>query len=434
TANPQDHDRIRPSHPLNAAYTIYTSGTTGTPKGVVVTHTNVTNLMAWAAEYFGPRRLAHVLFTTPLHFDVSVFELFAPLLCGGTVEVLDDLLALADRPADAPSPTLVSGVPSALSYLAAQGSLGLRADTVVLAGEELSAPAARAVRDAVGAGTLHNLYGPTEATVYATGWATAGPVESAPPIGEPVRGTRCYVLDAGLRPVPIGVTGELYLAGAGVTRGYLAQPGLTAERFLPDPFGPPGSRMYRTGDLARLTGDGKLAYRGRGDDQVKVRGFRVEPGEAEAALLAHGAVAHAVVVARTDHGGTNALVAYAVLAAGDSAPTEPELRAHLAETLPAYMVPAAVVILDRLPLSPNGKLDRAALPEPRFSPRAGRPAPSPQEELLCALFAAVLDLPGVGVDDDFFELGGHSLLATRLVSRVRSVMGLEVSVRDLFER
>ncbi|MGV4989213.1 non-ribosomal peptide synthetase, partial [Streptomyces sp. NRAIS3] len=249
--DPTDRDRISVLQPLHPAYIIYTSGSTGRPKGVVVTHANVANLVAWARDEFGERPLAHVLFTTSLNFDVSVFEMFGPLLTGGRIEVLRDLLALGDRNADDRSPVLVSGVPSALTRIVSRDDVRTTAETVVFCGEALTAQAAAEVKDELRAGRVYNIYGPTEATVYATVWSTDAPITGAPSIGRPLHNTQTYILDGNLQPVPAGVAGELYIAGAGLARGYFGRAGLTAERFVADPFGPAGSRMYRTGDLAR---------------------------------------------------------------------------------------------------------------------------------------------------------------------------------------
>jgi amino acid adenylation domain-containing protein len=418
-----------PIHPLLPAYALYTSGTTGHPKAVVVGHGSLANLLAWSSRAFGPDRLAHVLFAAPLNFDASVFELFAPLVCGGTVEVVRDLLALVDRRADAPAPSLVQGVPSALAQLVAHGPLGLTVDTVVFGGEALPAETARSVCDALSARTVYNVYGPTEATVDASAWSAAVPFDGNPSIGRPLDNVRGYVLDGSLQPVPIGVIGELHLAGAGVALGYLGRPGLTAQRFLPDPFGGAGSRMYRTGDLVRRTAGGDLVYVGRSDRQVKVRGFRVEPGEVEAALTRHPAVALAAVVARVDHASNNQLIAYVVPTAGT---VETDLRTYVAALLPAHAVPASVVTLEELPLTSHGKLDHSALPEPVFTPGTGGSARTPRERVLCELFAEVLDLPEVAADDNFFDLGGHSLLILRLVERIARVLGVRVPVPELF--
>ncbi|MTE22328.1 amino acid adenylation domain-containing protein [Streptomyces sp. TRM43335] len=420
---------LLPDHP---AYVIHTSGSTGRPKGVVVAHGSVVALADWAAAEFGGRGFAHVVASTSLNFDVSVFEIVAPLLAGGCVEVVRDLLALAERP-DAWQAGLLSAVPSALGRLLEEDTARVTADTVVLAGEALPAGTVRRVREAVPGCRVMNVYGPTEATVYATAW-TCDPAdpERVPPIGRPIGGARAYVLDDRLRPVPAGAPGELYLAGTGVARGYLGRPGLTASRFVADPFGEPGSRMYRTGDLARWTTDGELLYLGRSDDQVKVRGFRIELGEVEAALARHPRVTSAAARV-VEHDGHRRLVGYAV-SRGDRAPDPAELRAFLADTLPDHLVPAVVVPLERLPLGATGKLDRRALPEPVWTaPAAGgdRPPRTDAEKALAAIWSEVLGVPEVGVEDNYFALGGDSILGIRIVSAARRA-GLALTPRHLF--
>jgi amino acid adenylation domain-containing protein/thioester reductase-like protein len=425
-SDPTDSERVSPLTLAHPAYVIYTSGSTGRPKGVVVQHRSVASFAAWAKDEIGERGLAKVLASTSLNFDVSVFEMFAPLLAGGAIEIVPNVLALAERP-EGWSGGLVSTVPSAFTQAIAGGNARVDAELVVLAGEALSGQGVRDVRRVAPDARVANFYGPTEATVYATAWYADGETGAAAPIGRPVANTRAYVLDAALRAVPVGVAGELYLGGEQLARGYLNRPGLTAERFVADPFGTAaGARMYRTGDVVRWRSDGDLEYLGRADDQVKVRGFRIEPGEVEAALAAHPEVAKAAVVVRDQK-----IVGYVT---GSGELVGADIRAFVARSLPAYMVPAAVLVLDALPLTPNGKLDRRALPAPDFgATTTHRPPSNETEEILCDLFAEALGLPSIGVDDNFFDLGGHSLLAVRLVGRIRTRTGVELSPRRLFE-
>ncbi|MFE2531488.1 non-ribosomal peptide synthase/polyketide synthase [Streptomyces sp. NPDC059371] len=416
--------------PSNPAYVIYTSGSTGRPKAVQVPHRGIVNRLLWMQDTYGLTDSDRVLQKTPAGFDVSVWEFFWPLITGAAL-----VLARPDGHRDPAhlaeliqeqAVTTAHFVPSMLrAFLdepTATRCTGLR--RVLCSGEALSADLAARFHTLLPV-ELHNLYGPTEASVDVTA-ARILPGADRVPIGRPVWNTRLYVLDQALRPVPPGVAGELHLAGVQLARGYLDRPGLTAERFVADPYGPPGTRMYRTGDLARLTGDGVVEYLGRTDDQVKIRGFRVEPGEIETVLTGHETVAHAAVVAREQR-----LVAYVVPAPGH-APDPAGLRTHLAALLPDHMVPAAVITLDALPLTPNGKLDRRALPAPDFAAATTGTLPrTTREAELCGLFADVLGLERVGVEDDFFSLGGDSIVAMQLVARARAA-GLAISPRDVF--
>ncbi|WP_265569254.1 non-ribosomal peptide synthetase, partial [Streptomyces hygroscopicus] len=393
----------------DAAYVIYTSGSTGRPKGVVVSHGALAAHLGGVGERVslcGGDRLVAV---TTVSFDIAVLELFLPLVSGACVvvasrEVVRDAGALLGLVVSSGA-TVVQGVPSLWRGLLEVGVWPVWVRMLV-GGEALSGGlAARMV--ATGASVV-NVYGPTEVTVWATSAVVSG--VGAVVVGRPFAGVRAFVLDEWLRPVPAGVAGELYLAGVQVARGYLGRPGLTAERFTACPFELGGGRMYRTGDVARWTRDGQLECLGRADDQVKVRGFRIEPGEVEAVMASHPGVAQVAVAVREDVPGDVRLVAYAVLRPG-SAVDGAELRVRAGLSLPSYMVPSAVVVLDVLPLTANGKLDRKALPAPEYTAGGGRGPASVQEELLCGVFGQVLGLAEVGVDEDFFALGGHSLLA-----------------------
>ncbi|MEV6816736.1 amino acid adenylation domain-containing protein, partial [Micromonospora sp. NPDC051296] len=423
----EDRERVAALRPQHPAYVIYTSGSTGRPKGVVVTRANLSHFLAWAVDDLGPKRLERVLLSTSFSFDVSVFEGFAPLVTGGTVRLVPDLLALAD-PAHGWTGTLISGVPSVMDKLLDQPGLAITADAVVLAGEALTRSTAERVRAALPDAEIFNIYGPTEATVYATKARGAG----GPAIGRPLDRVRAYVLGDSLDLVPAGVVGELYLGGDGVALGYLGRPALTSGRFVADPFSSFGERMYRTGDLVRWSATGELDYLGRADDQIKVRGYRIELGEVQAAVAAAPGVAQAAVVVREDRPGDKRLVAYVVPAHG--AAVDPAAwRAAVADRLPEHMVPSAFVALDDLPLSPNGKLDRKRLPAPLVTSGAGRAPANAAETTLCDLFSDVLGVDQVGVDDGFFDLGGDSILSIQLVGQAR-VAGLAFTARDVFER
>ncbi|MDX3378615.1 amino acid adenylation domain-containing protein [Streptomyces sp. ME02-6991-2A] len=443
-------DRTRPLSPQDPAYVIYTSGSTGRPKGVVVTQHNVTRLMTATEHWFafGPEDVWTLFHSYA--FDFSVWELWGALLYGGRVVVVPHLTSrdpqaflrlLADEQV-----TVLNQTPSAFYQLAAADreapghNLALR--YVVFGGEalELGRLADWYTRHQENAPTLVNMYGITETTVHVSYLAldreTAASAVSST-IGVNIPDLRVYVLDDRLQPVPPGVTGEMYVAGQGVALGYLGRPDLTAGRFVADPFahlfGESGTRMYRSGDLARRRTDGALEYFGRGDQQVKIRGFRIELGEIEAVLAAHPEVADVAVVVREDVPGDKRLVGYVVPAPGTD-PVPVELREHAAATLPVHMVPSAVVVLDRLPLTGNGKLDRKALPAPGVPVGGGGRAPrTVREEQLCSIFAEVLGLPAAGVEDNFFDLGGHSLLAVRLAGRIKSAFGIEVSIGTVFQ-
>ncbi|MEJ7747627.1 MAG: amino acid adenylation domain-containing protein, partial [Luteimonas sp.] len=420
--------------PGHLAYIIYTSGSTGMPKGVMIEHGNAVNFVCWARAAFAPELLEKTLFATSLNFDLALYECFVPLSAGGSTTIVANALALLSQEADV---SLINTVPSAIEALVDAGAIPATVKLVNLAGEALKRALVERLFAASAVDTVCNLYGPSETTTYSTWVAMPRAGGFVKHIGRPIANTTVYLLDAHGQLVPPGVPGEIYIGGAGVARGYLNRPDLSAERFLADRFAQaPEARMYRTGDLARYLPDGNIEYLGRIDHQVKIRGFRIELGEIEHALATHAQVANAVVLAKESAGGQR-LVAYAVVenVALHGQPLVEALRRHLAQTLPEYMIPQALVLLAALPLTPNGKLDRKALPEPDLAHGAASyVAPSTELELvLCATWQEVLGVAQVGLTDNFFQLGGHSLLATRLVAQINQRLGLVLPLKALFQ-
>ena len=406
--------------PENLAYVIYTSGSTGRPKGVQIEHRNAVAFVKWALATFSPTELARVLASTSVCFDLSVFELFVPLAVGGTVVLVHNALELANG--SARDITLLNTVPSALREVLNLGSLPATVSTINVAGEPLSNALAQAAYGSESVQRVLNLYGPTEDTTYSTyAHVVRGSLDS-PSIGRPIDNAQVHVLGQHLEPLPMGFDGELFIGGAGLARGYLGRPDLTADRFVPNPFATrPGQRLYRTGDRVCWRSDGQLEFLGRLDRQVKLRGFRIELGEIEAAVSALPGVREAVVLMREDLPGQQQLVAYVVpepstsMSSADPA----HLRAALAVTLPEYMLPSAVVVLDVLPLTPNGKVDRHALPAPDRAPvvtsAAAQPPVTDTERVVASIWAEVLGIAHFDRNANFFDLGGHSLLAARVV-------------------
>jgi leucyl/phenylalanyl-tRNA--protein transferase len=429
-----------PVGPENLAYTIYTSGSTGQPKGAMNRHAGIVNRLLWMKGTYPLCAGDRVLQKTPFSFDVSVWEFFWPLLTGATLVMLPpeghkdpELLAeyIARR-----GITTLHFVPSMLQALlgSAGGFKTGKLRQVFCSGEALSSALQQQFHRKLPGVDLHNLYGPTEASVEVTHWTCSPENAGGPvPIGRPVWNTRIYVLDAEHGLLSPGIPGELYIAGIQLARGYLNRPALTAERFVPDPFGKPGSRMYATGDLGRWRNDGQIEYLGRRDQQLKIRGFRIEPGEIERALKECDGVEDAAVVGFENGQGEKELIAYV---AGRHAPSVEALRQRLQQELPAYMVPAGWVNLERLPLSPSGKLDRKALPAPQngrghlgtqyVAPR------NPTEQTLADIWCDVLNVPRVGIHDNFFTLGGHSLTAVKVASRINEAFDIRMRLRQFY--
>jgi amino acid adenylation domain-containing protein len=439
SAQPLHNPVLAGLHPAQLAYVIYTSGSTGLPKGVMVEHRNLVSSTRARLQIYGPGAGKRFLLLSSQAFDSSVAGIFGTLASGACLHVVSadtaqdpHLIALAMLNQEI---TSVLCVPSLAGLLLAQ----LRQDgrgalnEIIVAGEACPNTLAAQCAAFDPPLALYNEYGPTEATV----WASVQRCEAGHgeiPIGRPAPHARIYLLDPYLRPVPLGAVGEIHIGGAGVARGYQNQDGLSAQRFRPDPFSDAaGARMYASGDLGRWSNDGVLAYLGRNDQQVKVRGFRVELGEIESCLLACSGVREAAVLAREDHPGTQRLVAYVV---ADDASLQGQWRSELGVRLAEYMVPTAFVVLERFPLTPNGKLDRLALPAPDLATLSSRAYQAPHgeaEQLLARIWQELLGTQGVGRNDHFFELGGHSLLAIQLVARVRDACGVTLALAKLFQ-
>ena len=408
----------------------------------MITHGGLANYINWCSRAYEVQNGDGSPVHSPLGFDLTVTSLYSPLVSGRTVKLLsetDTIQELKDE--------LVSGRPYSLvkitpAHLEAVGQLigrrrgAVRVGAFIIGGEALKAESLAAWRELAPDARFINEYGPTETVVGCIVYQSREERAGAVPVGKPIANTQAYVLDEHLHPVPVEVVGELYVGGAGVARGYLNSPAMTAEKFVPDPFGcEPGARLYKTGDLARYRADGNLEYLGRTDEQVKVRGYRIEPGEIESTLTQHPAVRESVVVVLANQTG-NRLAAYVVSEPGRAIDI-PELKRHVEERLPDYMRPSTYTILQSLPLTPNGKLDRKALPSADLvtSVSAGTEhlsARTATEEILCSVFASLLGVESVSVADDFFQLGGHSLLATQLISRIRELFGVELPLKSVF--
>lgn len=420
----------------NLAYVIYTSGSTGRPKGTAIEHRQTVAFLKWAAQAFTPQQREKILASTSICFDLSIFELFLPLSCGATVVLAQTGLSLSQLPAAA-TVTLINTVPSVLAELLKLGSLPASLRTVNLAGEPLKRQLVEQAYARRGIADVYNLYGPSEATTYSTVVRLGKNEVDAPSIGRPITGTRAYVLNRAALPVAIGVTGELYLGGAGLARGYLNQPDLTAERFVPDPFsGLAGERLYKTGDLGRWRANGEIEFLGRMDHQVKLRGFRIELREVEIVLNQHSAVLDAAAAVRRNEAGEKYLIAYVMVRNGAVVNAD-QLREFLQEKLPAYMVPSVFMVLDQLPLTPNGKLDRKRLPAPGAEfQRAAKVYVAPRTEVehnIAAVWQDVLKLGQVGVHDNFFDIGGHSLLLLAAYVRLKPNFNHDLSIVELFK-
>jgi amino acid adenylation domain-containing protein len=419
--------------PQNLAYVIYTSGSTGEPKGVAIEHASTSSFLHWAMSAFTRTELSGVLLSTSICFDLSVFELFAPLCVGGKVIVANNALDLPSLHSN--DVTLINTVPSAMTELVRMRSIPASVTTINLAGEPLANSLVQAIYEQESVQAVLNLYGPSEDTTYSTYVRLQKGATAEPTIGRPVANTEAYLLDERLEPVPIGVIGELYLGSSSLARGYLKRSSLTAEKFIPHPYSrKPGARLYKTGDVARYNEDGTLQFLGRRDNQVKLRGFRIELGEIEAALRELPEVQEAVIKVWDEE--DKELVAY-VVAAAEQEGLVNKLRSHLKRKLPGYMAPSEYVLLDQLPLTPNGKVDRRALPRPdqlgaELKDTYVAPG-NPIEETIAAIWSRVLRRERIGIHDNFFDAGGHSLLITRVNAQLFEEFGIEIPLRELFD-
>lgn len=421
--------------PLNPAYTIYTSGSTGKPKGVVVPMQSLSNFLLAMQDQFSLHVNDRLLAVTTFAFDISALEIYLPLISGASVQIaqkeaVQDSSALTEI-IQKENITIMQATPTLWHALVTDYPERLIGLKVLVGGEALPSNLASRLKEL----NCHvtNLYGPTETTIWSTFMDMNEEESGTPSIGRPIWNTEVYVLDAGLQPVPPGVVGELYIAGTGLANGYLGRPELTAERFVANPFGKLGTRMYRTGDLVKWRKDGSLDYVSRADHQIKIHGFRIELSEVETVLSQHPHVEQVVVIVREDRPGDKRLVAYIVPDADGNLDLA-EIRTYAGGSLPGYMIPSAIMMMSELPLTPNGKINRKVLPAPDFNLLVSeRVARNPQEEILCDLFAEVLSIARIGIDDNFFEIGGHSLLASRLMGRIRETLGVELGIGKLFE-
>ncbi len=416
------------------AYVIYTSGSTGQPHGVAIEHRNAVAFLSWAHSSFSKEELSGVLASTSICFDLSAFEIFAPLTCGGTIIVAENTLALTAIP-NRSKVTLVNTVPSAIDELLRLDAILPSVRVINLAGESLSIELVKRLYESTSVHKVHDLYGPSESTTYST-WTCRG-ADGPQTIGRPIPNSQVYILDAHRNPVPIGAVGEIYIGGDGVSRGYLNQPELTAEKFIIHSFDDePAKRLYKTGDLARYLPDGNIEFLGRMDDQVKIRGHRIELGEIETVLRQHPAIQEAVVLVQKDDSEDKFLIAY-ILPVEHLTPANDDLKNHLRKKLPDYMVPRTFVHLDFLPRTTNGKIDRRALPAPQYGHEQANdtfvPPRNSLEESIAKVWREVLNLERIGVHDNFFDLGGHSLKATQVVSRLQRTFGSKIVLRDMFD-